>query len=1363
MSAAQSSHQRPIQQILDKCRRQIFLHTVLVGLATIATVIVTCVICAALLDYLIGLPSIARAIALGSFVVVVAAATWKSLIAPLRRSLPAEQLAAAVDLSTPELNESLATLISIERPGTTTGEAGSALMRHHLRRQVSERLSLAADNSVVDRGKTRRRCGVAGLMTMMGVLPFIVWPSGSGLLMQRMMSPFSNLATVSNLYFDVDNGNRTVGRGLTVEISAVPKWRTSSKSERPEQVDLVLIAADGRTEMLPMMFDAVGDRFIAELPRIADSVRYQIVGGGASTEVFSLTVVDLPEIRTAVMTATPPLYAGRAVERFDGMLGQMEVFERSQLDVLLEFNKPVKQATLIWNQRDARPVTESEMIQFKFDDLSGEEVMEIDADPNAPLMAVEPLAANVDGLLSADGMSALFELKADAGGDFVFEVVDEYELTNGVEPDRHFTVIYDMAPRLDVSGIHDIDRFRPDDVLPVNCIAHDDIGIGDLELRYQINDDVEKIVAATTFDRGAVQVRHPFRLQLKDLGVSSGDVVKIRVRATDERPEPGPQESWSRTYTIGIDDDAAAAGQRALEEDTKEMVDALKQLEELLKQDVDKATDLKEQTKRGWTSQNRDDAQRLSEKEQQQGQILESLAKDVAKHPLMQDSAKALQKLSKSLREDLPEVLEKAAGEDRREAHQELTKAETELQEARQALHDEIEKIEDVAKLEQDLAELNRLALDAEQLAQDAEQLDQDRKDDENKPAEVNDKDWDQQLDQRQQELMQEQAQLSNELERLLEKQQELREAAQRAQREQMTDLADVARQLADRQKKLAEGVENEAKDAARDAQDVAKQLERAKADAERLNDDLPEMDGVKQADIDKLKRAIEQLKQGDLAQPDQPIGDVAEELNQNEQQLREAGPENEAAEAGEQRQQAAERSKELAERLEDIRKQAAALRDKRVAQQPAEEAPPTPLQEAMQQLEQLAVRAQEMADAVAADPAAERKAQEAAQKAAEQAQNSSEEAANGQFSDAAAEAREAANAAAEAGEQLGDAAQQERRQQAENLSEDLREVAQELRELQKDDASRAAAQQATQQQIAEEAAKLPGQLQELADRMNMEALQMQEQGQQAQNAQQAAGEAQQSSQQAASNLQDGDMQSAGESGQNTARQLQRLAELAQQGGQAPGEQSSAVPTEVGESVAEALQNLAEAAQAMQQNSDQPGDGEAGESAEQGGQGAGQPGEAAAGEPGQEGEPGQGQPGQGEPGQGQPGQGQPGQPGQGQPGQSGQPSGAKQLSSAAQALAEAAQAALPGQFNPGQMSEGGESENEGQGAAGNAGLWNGLLPNAANGPAGSRDWGKLNEELNTDTTDGVAISRDSEYEALIRMYFREVAKATSKK
>jgi hypothetical protein len=58
-------------------------------------------------------------------------------------------------------------------------------------------------------------------------------------------------------------------------------------------------------------------------------------------------------------------------------------------------------------------------------------------------------------------------------------------------------------------------------------------------------------------------------------------------------------------------------------------------------------------------------------------------------------------------------------------------------------------------------------------------------------------------------------------------------------------------------------------------------------------------------------------------------------------------------------------------------------------------------------------------------------------------------------------------------------------------------------------------------------------------------------------------------------------------------------------------------------------------------------------------------------------------------------------------------------------------------------------------------MWDGLVPDAAAGMAGSRNWGQQNEELDTKTADGVAASRDSEYQALIRMYFREVARATA--
>lgn len=1362
MSAAQPNSSLPVQQILNNCRRQIFVHTLLVGLATLAAVAVGYVVCAGLLDYIVGLPSTLRAGIMVSFIIVVLVVAWKSLVAPLTATLPNEQLGAAVDLSSPELQESLATLISIERPGASASETGSVLMRRHLRQQVSQHLKGVSGNSVVDVKLTLRRCGIAGLVIMLAALPCIAWPSSSSLLVQRMIAPFENLATVSNLYFEVPNGNRVVARGSNIEISALPKWRSQSPGERPDVVNVRLIGNNGQSESVPMMFDAVGNRYVTELARIAESVQYQLVGGGATTEVFQLTVVDAPEVLTAVMTATPPVYSGRAIERFDGVVGEIEVFEKSELEVLLEFNKPIHHATLRWAARDARPVTEAEMLEIEFDDLSGEEVMEIDME--APLMAVtEELEESVSGELSTDGLSAIFHMTADAGGDFAFEILDEYELPNTEEPDRHLTVVFDAPPGLDVSGIHDVDEFRPDDILPVNCVVVDDIGIGDIALHYQINGDVEKLIAAGDFDRGSQEVRHPFRVQLEDLGVADGDVLKIRVRATDERPDPAPQETWSQTYTIGIDNNAKAAGQRALEEDTREMVAALRQLEKLLGQDIETAKELKEKTRKGWTEDSRDETQRLSEKEQQQGQILEMLAEDVAKHPLMQDSAKTLQLLSQTLREELPETLGAAADADRRGANEHLKQAAEELSATRESLREEIERIEQAAHLEQDLAELSRLALEAEQLAKDADQLDEDRKDDENQPADVNDKDWQQQLDQRQQELAQQQNELSDELGRLLQEQQQLLEAAQRAQREELTELSDVAKQLAQRQQQLANSVENEAQDAARDARQIAKELTKAAADVERLNGDLPEQDGVQQADIDKLKQAIEQLKQGDLAQPDQPVSEVADNLRQNEQQLREGAQSDQPVEQREASEEAAQRSGDLAKRLEDIRKRAAELRDERVVpaaeELPKGENPPQgAVANLLERLDDLAEEAQQMAEDVHADTEATPPVQNAAERAANEAQQSADEAATGEFSEAAQDARQAAAAARQAGQQMNTAAQAERREQSEALSNNLNQMAEQLQALQQSDASQVAAQQQTQQSIADEAAQLPEQLQDLAERLNLDSLQMEAQAQQAEAAQQAAGQAQQSSQQASSELQQGDLQSAGEAGETTASELERLSELAQQAGQSPGQQQAAgeqqtqVPTEVGESVAEALQDLEQAAQAMQQDSEQSGSGEAGESAEQGGQGQspGAEGESAeGGQPGESGQSSSGQPGGNEPGQSQPGQS----------GQPGQPSGSQQLSAAAKALAQAAQGALPGQFNPGQMSESGDSPGTGSGGQGNDGLWSGLLPNHSNGPDNTRDWGGLNEELDTETSDGVSFSRDVEYDALIRMYFREVAKA----
>ncbi|MCP4174031.1 MAG: hypothetical protein GY758_25040 [Fuerstiella sp.] len=1390
MSSATLTENPEVGQLLSRCRRQIVRHTLLTGTATLLIVVITYLLTATALDYLIGLPATVRAVLLFSFCLISSWAGWKFMVAPLNTHVSETELGAAIDLSCPDLNESLATLISVERPEATVGESGSAVMRGRLRDQVAAQLGQIEFREVVNNNSARKRCGVAAALLVGALLPLLLWPSRSQLLMRRMITPYANLETAGNLHFNVADGNRTVARGANVSIAATPGWRTDNAGVRPEQVELRLTAATGHTESLPMTFDEIGGAYIAEISRIAKDVRFRVVGGGVRTELFTISVVDAPEIQLAVMTATPPVYTGRAVERFDGMLGEMSVFERSTLEILLEFNKPVSSATLLWIARDQRPLNETELMDREFDNVTGEEIP--DEDPLAGLVdPAEPLATHVEGALTPDGTAAVFTMTADVGGDFVFEVIDEFRLTNPSEPDRRIQVVYDRPPEVTVSGISDGDRFRPDDIIPVNVFSIDDIGIGELELHYRQNEGVTKIIPAIDLDHGASEVTYGFRLKLTDFEVASGDTVMLRVRVADERPEPGPQEVWSNEFTIRVDDNAKAAGARALEQETKELIDALKTLEQQLDKDAKKASELGENAHRAWDDSAREQTQRLSEKEQQQGRILDQLAEEVATHPMMQESAVKLQDLGEQIRDDVPEMLDAATKLNRSEVPQQLQESANTLEDIRRELQAEIAKIEETALLEQDLAELNRLAIDAQQLANDAEQLDQDRKDPARRLEDMSEQQWQQQLEQRQQELNAERQQLSAELGQLLQEQPELLDSAQRAQREQLTELAQQARELAEQQHRVATGVDEEAQQVSRETRQLAKDLEQVRQETTGLNEQMKKLNKpATAADVDKLEAAVRELRRGNLAVPQQNAIEVAAELQTAERELaapakgKDAAndndtPDNEpqadSPQQTNQRQAAAEQSARLADRLEQISDQLQQLREDRNTaapqtdaasseaqsavtdpdQLPSGEQQDGPVRDLLERLDQLAEAAAEVSDGIQTDASASDEARQTADQTAGSAQQGHEEASAGRFARSAEQLRQASDTANQTSQQLSNPDQQDQRQQTQDMSNELRRMADIVDRLQQDDASQSAAQKQSQQDIAQQTAQLPQQLGDLAERLNLPELAMQQEGQQTQEAQQAAGAARQESRHATSQLQQGELQNAVESGRDTETQLNRLAELAEQAGQQPNDQPSPVPTEVGESVAEALQDLQQAAQAMQQSSEQDGESQqSDQSSEQAAQGEqGQPSQgdqAAAGE----GQP-SGQPSQGDQ------QGQDGQPSPGSEGQQGQPTGSQQLSDAAQQLAQAAEQALPEQFNPGQMSDGSQPSTAGRDAMGNVSMWDGLVPDAAGGMAGSRNWGQLNEELDTETSDGVAASRDSEYQALIRMYFREVANATA--
>lgn len=1473
MSSGSFSQQPQIQSILNDCRRQIRNNALLAGVSSVCLVIVTGLLLAAGLDYMLPLPSIVRAVLLVSLIFAAIFVVYRNLLQPLRSQLSEQQLGAAVDLSAPELQESLATLISIESPDATRAEAGSVVMRRHLEQHVSQRITQAVPSDVVDLSSTRKLCGIAGLVFCIAMVPVVVWPSISALLLNRFVSPFQNLSTVSNLYFDVADANRTVARLSDVNIVAVPGWRDKQSNDLPESVQLLLTSRDGTTDTLPMLFDETQAAYVAMLSSISGSVDFQVSAPEVTTEVFHLNVVDRPIIQTAVMVDSPPIYTGRAVQRFDGMLGDMEVFEGSLLEIDLTFNKAASAVKLIWLERDPMPVAESDLEEAQHDAMTGEEVVLLDQDPDAELapevIDINALPTEQVGQLSVDGTSARFEFAAEVGGDIEFEITDEHGLTNIVSTSRHLSVIYDQPPQLKVGGLRDGDRLRPDDIVPLNCLAADDIGLGEVQLHYRVGDEVERIIPASNFEAGALVAQTGFRIPLEDLEVKDGDVLRLKVKAADERPTPGPQITWSDAFSITVDSAAAAAGAEALQEETDSMIAALKQLEQLLREDEQKGFDLRNKIRQEFSDENRVETERLSEKEQQQGRILQQLAEQVATHPLMKESADKLQELSQQLRQDIPDTLDAAGDLERNEASKKVDDATKQIQKARNRLGQEIKKIERTARLEQELAELNRLALQAEQLSKDSERLDLDRQQEEARPDELTEQKWEEQLQDRLEALQQQQQDLTQDIEQLLQQQQELRKAAQNSQNQQLMDLADEVQKLAEQQSAVAQGTQEEAQEAGRDANRIADELDGVRRDAEELNQQLEKLDALQpKANTARLQQAAQELRKGNLDDSREDVAQVAEETNQLKKQLdskqdpadsntnnakgdedkRRADAEaNQAKQDTEQQksQQASKSAQQIEDKLQNIEKRIQQLQSEKnlnpstaneqsqpiVNDSPPSEAPnaqpqdqqiqgtdsnsaapsdsasasipprdsaspntpssqqkPTNGQSSAQlaqpksqqqaanhtsepaqqvqalfsQLQKAVESAQSLSEAAANDARASGDAKQSARESAEQAERGLQQAAGGRFNEAAHELSQASSSANSASKQLDNDSQQTQQQQAEALSQDLGRLAENLQGLQQDDASQIAAQQQTQSDVAQEAAALPERLQQLQETLEIPALQMQDQAQKAGEASEAAQQAADTSEQAAENLQQGNLQQAGQEGHQTAEQLRNVANAARLAGQQGGQQSSQVPNDVGQSVADALQQLQQAAEAMQQSQkSQPGQ----QSSE------GQP-PSAQPQPGdQQGQPSDAQDGQSDSNQqGEPSDQQPGEQGKptesdsadGQPSPNGPPqSGSKPLSNAANSLAQAAKQSLPGQHRP---SDPANTNSQASSDAGNGSgsLWNGLTPSSNAAVRTGRNWGQLVDELDTNTSGAMGTSRDTEYEALIRMYFREVAKATEK-
>ena len=679
-----------LSELLDRVQRRIRLQSAVRGTAETVSILIAGAMLSCGLDYLVALPGMLRLAFLLITLFLTAIIAARRLIIPVLQVPPADELGAAVDLEFPELQESVATLISIQQ-SADTNDASTRLMQERLRQSVEEHIQVARPSAIVKSRSTIRRCAMAGVALVVILTPVLLWPTGSGLLAQRFVMPFANLAAASNFYFEVPNSNRIAARNTDVEFTAIPKWRNGIPGKTPTDVKLELRTENGIIDELPMLLNSEQQQFTAVLRSARESLLYRVYGGGAMTEWFQLTVGDPPVLQTATLTSVAPAYTRRTPVLFEGASGDMEVLVGSQIEIRLAFNEPVHDVQIEWSNWKLVA------------SVSGGEDATNEATTNEAATNVAQPTKPVE--LTPDGLSAIFRFEAKSGGDFDLLAFNKAGLCVANETARRLIVLPDAPPILSVGGIEDGLRVRPDEVLTVECGAADDIGIGALNMQYRLNpansdappaDLVDALTAEAALETtkisaeplkvGSLIVSHDFTLDLKTLNAKSGESLTVTVCTQDERPVPGPQVVCQGPWTIYIDDDAPPGGESSAEASRRKLLEELESIDKQLEQSAKDAEELKDQIEKEQNEETQEKAEELSEQEKQLAEELKELAEKSEAEQMTPEQKQKLKELSEQLSEDAAKKLEEAAKEESETAAKKVDEAGKQLGKVREEL-----------------------------------------------------------------------------------------------------------------------------------------------------------------------------------------------------------------------------------------------------------------------------------------------------------------------------------------------------------------------------------------------------------------------------------------------------------------------------------------------------------------------------------------------------------------------------------------------------------------------------------------------------------------------------------------------------
>jgi hypothetical protein len=482
-----------IRQVRQRWRTKLAIRG---AVGFLAAGVLAIVAIAAALDYFRFSPSAIFWFRILTGVLLVGAAGW-FFARPLLRKVSDEQVALYLEEHEPSLESTL--LTAMAEPGDRA--ASPELVRRMVETAI-ERLHAVEDGARIEREPLRRFSLAVGAISLATLLAFTIGPAVLRQAVSALFAISRSLEAAAPYRVTVTPGDARVPKGADQTIGA-----TLAGFDAAEAAVVYRTGAEAAYERVAMLKGEDGS-YEGLLFDLAGDIEYFVEAAGVRSSVHTLTVVELPYVKSLAHEYRFPAYTGlepRVVED----AGDIAVLAGTEVRVTVT---PTMAST------GGRV-------------LIGEEGV--------------TLTPAADGTLTAS-----FTAKAD--GFYTVELDAPSGERVNASPQYAIDILSDQTPSVTLSKPGRDTDATPVQEFAVEVRADDDYAVKNLELVYSVNGGPEKAIRLLDGRQPLTEVTAGHTFYLEELGVKPGDAVSYYARATDNNAVDGPQRASSDMFFLRI-------------------------------------------------------------------------------------------------------------------------------------------------------------------------------------------------------------------------------------------------------------------------------------------------------------------------------------------------------------------------------------------------------------------------------------------------------------------------------------------------------------------------------------------------------------------------------------------------------------------------------------------------------------------------------------------------------------------------------------------------------------------------------------------------------------------------------------------